>query len=275
MRLISIVVIGLALFGRTIFAQDSASTKIDPEVEKVRAILDRGTDEFACYPSSDQVTALQRKPVMHWTNNERDSTSVGTLIFWIDGGVPVASIATYTWAGKMHHEFDQMSRQPVVVKQDDKTIWQPKEGVKFKPIPDAPAVESTRPARLRQMKQLSEQFSATMMGWRADKSDRAELRRLPRELYRYEPEKSDVIDGAAFCFAVGNDPEVILLLEAVKESTQSTWNYAFVRQTTGELQGRHLDQVVWSHPRYDFHPDPQARFLTITSHVDLKAAMSK
>ena len=101
------------------------------------------------------------------------------------------------------------------------------------------------------MKLLSEDFSATMVGWRADNSDRAELRRLPRELYRYEPaEGSEVMDGAVFAFVLGTDPEALLLIEAVAVNEQPEWQYAYVRQTSGGLEGRHADQVVWKAERY-------------------------
>ena len=55
-----------------------------------------------------------------------------------------------------------------------------------------------------------------MLGWKADSTDREELRLLPKPLYRYEPKAGPVIDGAVFAFVMGTDPESLLLIEAVK-----------------------------------------------------------
>ena len=119
------------------------------------------------------------KPGLRWTNNERDSQSLGVVALWIDRGQPATAMATYSWMGSLHHEFDLLSRSPVIARQDGAAIWQPKMGLTFQRIAEAPAVETNALARLRQMKDLSEQFEATMLGWRSDNSDRVELRRLP------------------------------------------------------------------------------------------------
>ena len=66
-------------------------------------------------------------------------------------------------------------------------IWSPESpGVEFKDIPGAPAPADTPAARLRQMKVLTDRFKVTMTGWKPDKSDREELRLLPKPLYRDE-----------------------------------------------------------------------------------------
>jgi len=269
------VVIGLIVSGIAA-AQETASTKDDPELVKLRGVLDRSIELFQASPARDPAILMTHKPVLRWTNNERDSTSVGLVVLWIDRGQPVAAMATYSWMGNLYHEFDLLSRDSITVKQDATRIWHPQTGLTFQSIPNAPAVETTAVSRLRQMKLLSEQFSATMTGWRADKSDRAELRRLPRELYRYQPESPDIIDGAVYAFAMGNgDPEAILLIEAVKVNGQSEWQYAFVRQTSGSLEGRHKDSVVWSAPRHGERNDPTANGLSIVSRLNLKIELAR
>ena len=114
-----------------------------------------------------------------------------------------------------------------------------------------------------------------MLGWRSDNSDRAELRRLPRQLYRYEPENTDLIDGAVFAFVLGNDPEVLLSIEAIKTKEQAEWQYAFIRQTSGALEGRHKNLVVWSVEKDGLRNDPSATGFSIVSRLNLKAELGK
>jgi hypothetical protein len=60
---------------------------------------------------------------------------------------------------------------------------------------------------------------------------------------------------------MGTDPESLLLIEAVQEGDKSIWEFAFARRTSGELEGRHRDKVVWHAPRYPAMKDPnQPRF---------------
>ena len=57
--------------------------------------------------------------------------------------------------------------------------------------PEPIAGRNSAERRLRQMKSLADEFAVTMLGWKADDSDREELRRLPKEFFRYKPD-----DGA-------------------------------------------------------------------------------
>jgi hypothetical protein len=112
------------------------------------------------------------------------------------------------------------------------------------------------------MKVLVEQFHATMMGWKPDSTDREELRLLPRPLFRYEPKSEDIVDGAVFAFVMGTDPEVLLQLEAVKKRDKMTWQYGFTRRTSGKLEGRLGDTVVWRADRFPTQNDPKLPYFT-------------
>ena len=273
--LLALVMTWQLTIGTMAFGQDGSAKTPDADAAKMREILDRSVEMFQVSPVRDRSIDMTPKSVLRWTNDERDSQSAGLVVLWIDRGLPTASMATYSWAGLLHHEFDILSREPVVAKQSTTTVWQPKTGLKFRSIPEAPAVALTPSARLRQIKGLSEQFSATMMGWRPDKSDRNELRRLPRELYRYQPEKTEIVDGAVYAFVQGTDPEALLLIEAINLNSQVEWQYAFVRQTSGELQGRHNDQVVWTAEMHGNRNDQTAGGVSFRSSLDLQVELAK
>ena len=132
---------------------------------------------------------------------------------------------------------------------------------------DAPAEMPA--ARLRQMKTLASQFSSTMLGWKADKTDREPLRLLPQPLYRYDSKRSDVLDGAVFAFVQGTDPESLFLIEAFKKGDGFKWQFAFVRRTSGELEGRHKDNVVWHADRFPTNNDPRSTHRSLGRPLDL------
>ena len=79
---------------------------------------------------------------------------------------------------------------------------------------------------------LGRSIHATLIKWR-EGSDREELRLLPQPVYRYESEDPEVQDGGVFAFVQGTDPEVLLLLEAVRTEGGLVWIYGFVRGTRG------------------------------------------
>jgi hypothetical protein len=139
-----------------------------------------------------------------------------------------------------------------VAREEGRVIWSPETpGVEFKDIPGAPAPADTPAARLRQMKVLADRFKVTMTGWRADRSDREELRLLPKPLYRDELSEAPRqnrgwIDGGVFAFVQGTDPEAILMLEAVRQTGRPAWQYAFARATAAGLEARLDNTVVWA-----------------------------
>jgi hypothetical protein len=107
------------------------------------------------------------------------------------------------------------------------------------------------------MKAIAERFKATMTGWQADNSDQEPLRLLPRPLYRYDLASAkapdpNLLDGGLFAYVLGTDPEVVLVLEAVGTAEKAGWQYAFARATSGGLEVKLGDEVVWTaekHPR--------------------------
>ena len=122
------------------------------------------------------------------------------------------------------------------------------------------------------MKSLAEQFQSTLVGWKLDDSDREELRLLPRPLYRYQlkdvPDAEGmVVDGAVFAFVMGTDPESLLLIEAVREREATKWQSAFARRTSGELEGRHREQVVWKAPRFPATNDPRKPHFSVAAPI--------
>ena len=80
----------------------------------------------------------------------------------------------------------------------------------------------------RQIRELAGEFTAHTVD---DLGCALATATLTRPLYRYESTGSDLIEGAVFAFVsdAGTDPEIILVLEAVKDGGKAFWQYRTVR----------------------------------------------
>ncbi len=234
----------------------------------LREMIDRGAHQFEVFVSEDADKPARAIEALRWANNARGSED-GVTVLYIHAGRPIATACLYPWAGNLVHDFEAISRDSVVARDQGTIIWRPRQSsVKFADIPGAPAPAESPTQRLRQMKALAEQFQSTLVGWKADNTDREELRLLQRPLYRYEiKDDGPILDGAVFAFVMGTDPESLLLIESVNVNGAPRWQFAFARRTSGELEGRHRDKVVWNAPRYPETKDPQRPHFSKTTPI--------
>ena len=180
---------------------------------------------YRVFADASAPEAMTPHPVLRWRNVTRGKQeSEGVFVLWIHHGRPEASASIYPWEGQLVHDFASLSRgAKLVAREEGRVIWSPESpGVEFKEIAGAPAPADTPAGRLRQMKVVADRFKVTMTGWQPDKSDREELRLLPKLIYREEQSEATGrdagwIDGGVFAFVQGTDPEAILLLEVVRE----------------------------------------------------------
>ena len=158
------------------------------------------------------VLQLEPKSLLHWSNPAIGSFH-GSVFIWTASGRPavVASIYKKYVPLPVHLgiEFHSLTEGPATAERDGHADWSPiRGGVEFRPVPGASAPADTPAGRLRQMRAMAAEFSAT-------KKDRKALSRplrlLTQPVYRYES-----IDpgGALFAFVEGTDPEVFLLIES-------------------------------------------------------------
>jgi hypothetical protein len=246
--------------------------KDDPpeEPKRLNDLIEKSVHWYDVLPGADAATPLTPQPVLRWRNVIRGQVGEAMMVVWAHNGRPVAMASIYPWEGMMSHEFDALSRENKVIARDkDRVIWSPATaGVEFKDVPAAPRPAKTPAERLRQMKAIAERFKATMTGWQADNSDREELRLLPRPLFRYDLANAknpdpDLLDGALFAYVQGTDPEVVLMLEAIGTSAKAVWQYALVRATSGGLEVKLDDAVVWTAPKAPANRNPRLPHFTM------------
>ena len=61
----------------------------------------------------------------------------------------------------------------------------------------------------------------------------------------------------------GTDPEVVLILEAVGTAEDAVWQCAFVRATSGGLEVKAGDELVWSARKHPANRDPRLPHFTM------------
>ena len=196
----------------------------------------------------DKLT-LYEKSLLHWGNSIRTGED-GAVFVWLLDGRPevIGSVFTYRLptAIRRKHEFHSLAAGPLVAEYKGSRVWAPKSaGVTFKPVPGAPDPAGDARQRLSQMKVLARDFSGRMTDHHGEQT---ELRLISQPLLRYEPKNQPTFDGTLFSFAVGNDPEVILLLEARNEKGESAWQYGLARYHYVDLKVSFKDKEVWHVP---------------------------
>jgi hypothetical protein len=224
------------------------------DAKAIKAMVEESIGWYRVFVDASAPEAMTPLPTLRWRNVTRGTQeSEGVFVLWVNQGRPEACASIYPWEGNLTHDFASLSRRAKLVARDQgRVIWSPESaGVAFNDIPGAPAPADTPAGRLRQMKILTERFKVTMTGWKPDKSDREELRLLPKPLYRDEVSAASGadpgwIDGGVFAFVQGTDPEALLLLEAVRQSGRPRWQYAFARATASGLEARLDKTIVWT-----------------------------
>jgi hypothetical protein len=189
---------------------------------------------------------LQPKSLLHWSNPVLGSFH-GSVFLWTAKGRPEVVASIYKkYVPLPHHlgiEFHSLAEGPARAERDGHADWSPaRDGVKYLPVPGAPAPADTPARRLRQMRALAAEFSAT-------KTDRnavsRPLRQLTQPIYRYEGADAD---GALFAFVEGTDPEVFLLIESRSGDKGPAWHYALARMNSVEFHVAQRGREVWSAP---------------------------
>jgi hypothetical protein len=240
-------------------AQQAARSEEDSHVEKVRSELEKSI-EWNQYFIAEQDAPLKPHVVLKWGNRVRGAgLVVGLSVVWADETRPQVIASIYPWEGILTQEYDLLARDAkVVAKANDRVVWRPATtGLEFRPFPGAPSPAKSQARRRVQLKELAEQFEVTMIGWSLEKADREQLRLLPQWLYRYGAEGKDVLDGALFGYVIGTDPEAALMIEAFWTGDgKYQWQYAFVRQTSGGLEAKLRNEVVWTAEKRPGEDDP-------------------
>ena len=238
-----------------------------------------GQYEFTLDGTAATRLKLVTTPVMSWTGLENGLTS-GDLFVWTRGGRAevigcIGSLPRNESERLIFHEFHALTLQPLPAMRVANQQWAPeKAGADLHPIPDAPRPAERSQQRLVQMRSLARQFSARM-----ETASRSEerLRMLPQPVFRNDSQ-NELADGAIFAFVwtLGTDPELLLLVESVRQDTDEgfVWCYAPLRFTNRTVALEHRGNEVWTVGHHDSVSMPGEPYITrltgTTSIVELE-----
>lgn len=169
----------------------------------------------------------------------------GAVFVWMLDDCPAAVASVWVRkTGHEFHEFQSLTTSALTASSDGEVRWKPlKADVERKPLPDAPAVAATAVGRLNQMRAAAREYTASVSP--GTKSE-MELRLLPQPVCRYGRPAGPVIDGGLFAYCKGTNPEVLLLVEAVKKDDKLEWRYTFARMTSRACVAVRDKKEVWS-----------------------------
>jgi hypothetical protein len=204
---------------------------------------------------------LRPEPIFR-LDNPVTGVKDSAIFLWTDAetGRPEATIQMFRAPeGFWNHDWTSLSASPIVAEIGTRAPWRPKPGLEFRPVPDAPSPAATSQARLRQIRALAEEFSGTDdflgAGW-------TQLRLLPKPWLRYGKAGSGVEDGALLAFAIGTEPEVVLMIEARRADSAGglRWEYALAPMTSFEVKVSWKGNLVWRLPWRKLSKDPTDPF---------------
>jgi len=281
----AIALFAAALLTPSTYGRADEPTRSEDSVRQKRLkLLQSRVDQFQIETADQDRGELQRgkQPILRWSNPVRDFVNDGVTYLFFEGERPQAVVTVWARSpeanlesGEVLREFVSLSGKPLICRREDRELWSPKTGgLVEQTLADAPPPAARPAQRLAQMRDLARRFQAT--SYKMDSPN--ELRLLTQPLYRYQDEAVGILDGALFAFAEGNDPEALLLLEAVAgdDGKDSKWRYTLARMTTYRIAVRLDDREVftanpyWTGPRKPDDPYVEAKDGTFTLRDDTK-----
>jgi hypothetical protein len=232
--------------------QSSVGAAADGVDEKQRAeeaikLCKAGAKEYRLYLEGESRNELQLKPepVLNWSNPSVGSIH-GSVFLWTHQGRPAAVASIFKWfepLDQMACEVHSLSDVAVVARQGDQEAWRSSApGIKFQRIATDLVPSARAITRLAEMRSIARDISITKTD--RDKTQQ-ELRLLTQPIHRYENPSAGLVDGAIFAFVQGTDPEVLLLIEAQKDTPGVSWRYALIRMNSVIFNARYHDKTVW------------------------------
>ena len=243
-------------------AQTTANTPETPETatrkkqreENLKAMEERAADAKVRLVSNGKASEaeLVPRPLFHYTDQPRRITDA-TLWGWVADGRLVAACKIEKYdhenpASQWLYCFGSLAPGLIEAEWSSGHAFSAKKpGIELALIAAAPTPAAGRPARLRQMKEIADHFSATLID-ATDGDRRQEMRLLPRPIYRYEKPAGDMREGAVFGFtANGTNPDAILVVELHQTGDAGgEWKFSVAGMTTGGLSVTFDDKEVWS-----------------------------
>lgn len=187
-------------------------------------------------------------PLLRYTNPVGGMVKDGGLFVWRAGRRPVAA-CSFTIRGptdppSLYVEMTSLTATPLHCERSGKPRWTPQSaGLADRDFPEAEPPGDKPISRLVAMRNLARRFTAEEFS--KEQQRYGELRLLPQPIDRFDDLDRGVVDGALFAFVEANDPQVLLLIEARRQSRGDVrWRYTIARMSSRQqrvlLDGREV-----------------------------------
>lgn len=222
---------------------------------RLKVMLTQASDyDLTIETDPPRLLQLHEQPLIRF-NNPVSGVPDGVVVMWKDGARPAVIAQVFQLRdGQWLHEVQSMAPAPLTMQQkaSKKDVWQPRDvGLSWLTLADVAVEGKTATARLIQMRNIAADFSAVdQFQVNAGDTDRSsyDLRLLPRPLYRYSDPGAGVIDAAVFAYVHGTDPEMFLVIEAMKSDEKTSWRYSLAPMTCWAVEAKYKGTDVWSVP---------------------------
>ena len=233
---------------QTVWGQDKATEQDAPRKEARTKFI---KSEFAKWTftlappgersvSSDPVPAAGIDPALRYTNPVGSLVQDGATCFFRREGVPVAawsiSIRGPEAPSKVWVEMTSLVGDPARCDKEGNVLWSPARGGHIgKKLAGAETPSDKPVRRLVQMRDIARRFTAEL--YKGQDPNPTLLRLMPQPMDRYRHDRSGVVDGALFAFVEANDPEFLLVVEAVRAGDgDAGWRYSLARMTSRRVR---------------------------------------
>lgn len=254
MNIKPILIAVLAFCATVATADDKPRTEAEREADEANTLTLESFERMECFTVGEKPVRLEaaKGSRLRWTNPVVGRV-YGNVFLWIDdSGRPAAVASIYKafapW-NSLDVECSSLSTEKLKVTCDGRAIWTPPPSeIVWKPLPSAPKPASTEKQRLIQMRRLVRRFDARVADSRLDQESAVDrgLRALTQPIYRYAAPAEGVVDAGMFAFAIGTDPEAMLLLEVRNdEAAGPGWYYAPARMNRDGLVVDLDGKTVW------------------------------
>ena len=211
--------------------------------------------EFLEGPEFKSTLKVVPEPILRFTNPVSGLQDGCFLVWTSTAGRPMVGAQVYLTSDDLWiHEFQSLSPVPLKVNRDGAIVWEPaRAGADQKPVPGAPVPAAKAGPRLVQMRQIVRRFFGSDEFEGRESPDA--LRLLPNPMLRFGADDSHTLDGALFAYAHGTDPELLIVVEALKTDNGYRWHYALAPMTgyalKATLDEKPIWEVAWRQAPYD------------------------
>lgn len=193
---------------------------------------------------------LSAQPVLRWDNPRSFVVDAATFV-WLADHRPQAIGGMWIKNGHAFFDLQSLSQDPLAASVDGtRRWWTSRPGIAWEAVAEGPPPATSRGERVRQMKQLSQEFSVHAVKTAPDYDEGSiwHFRMMAQPIHRYADEAA--VDGALFAFAQGTDPEAFLILEARQVEGIARWHFSFAPACVWELHAKRGKREVWQRPKW-------------------------